>query len=73
MQPCGGVAPRPVVGFGDIATKSGHEGFEIDAALCFGELLVGIGLADLVGIDRPEGIEIEIARFFLLFLPLLYL
>lgn len=68
VEPRGRVAPRPVVGLGDVATKSGHECFVIDLAGSDGELGLRVSLANLVRVETPKGIESAFARFFLSFL-----
>lgn len=49
-----GIAPRPVVGFGDIPAKASHDIFEAVAFQSLDESLLGVSFSYLVRIDFPE-------------------
>ena len=57
VQPGGWVAPRPVVSLGDVAAKTGKDGFEAGPTGRLGESLFGIPLADAVRVNCPELVE----------------
>jgi len=54
VEPSRRIAPRSIIGFGDIAPKPGHDRFEVSNEQGLDELSHRIGFADLVRIQRPE-------------------
>jgi hypothetical protein len=57
IEPGRRIAPRPIIGFGDVPIEPGHHRLGIDPLHRPAKRLERIGLADLVRILRPERLE----------------
>jgi hypothetical protein len=58
VEECRRVAPRPIVGLGDVALKPGHDVGEGSALESCRKFPFGVPLADLVRKQAPECVEV---------------